>query len=67
VLHALKLSSTHYQRLSDQYYDLDRSIHRIETDIEPASEAHLEELKKQRLAVLDEVAGLVAQAKAAVD
>ena len=59
-LHALKLTDTHFQKLSDAYYQLDKAIHRAETGIEPTSDEHLEALKKQRLAVLDAVADMVA-------
>ena len=59
-LHALKLTDTHFQKRSDAYYQLDKAIHRAETGIEPTSDEHLETLKKQRLAVLDAVADMVA-------
>ena len=59
-LHALKLSDAHFRKLSDAYYELDKAIHRAETGIEPTSDEHLETLKKQRLAVLDVVADMVA-------
>ncbi len=59
-LHTLKLSNAHFQKLSDVYYQLDKAIHRAETGIEPTSEQHLEDLKKQRLTVLDAVAEMVA-------
>lgn len=59
-LHELKLNDAHYRKLSDAYYELDKAIHRAETGIEPASDEHVEALKKQRLAVLDAVADMVA-------
>jgi len=59
-LHALKLSDAHFRKLSDAYYHLDKAIHRAETGIEPTSGQHLEDLKKQRLTVLDAVAPMVA-------
>ena len=59
-LHALKLNDAHFRKLSDAYYELDKAIHRAETGIEPTSDAHLETLKKQRLAVLDAVSEMVA-------
>lgn len=59
-LHALKLNDAHFRKLSDAYYELDKAIHHAETGIEPASDEHLETLKKQRLAVLDAVADMVA-------
>ncbi|WP_421846273.1 YdcH family protein [Novosphingobium sp.] len=59
-LHELKLSDAHFRNLSDTYYQLDKAIHRAETGIEPTSDEHLEDLKKQRLTVLDAVAEMVA-------
>jgi uncharacterized protein len=58
-IHALKLSSAHFAKLADAYHDLNRAIHRAETDVEPTSDVHLEEMKKQRLAMLDEIAALL--------
>lgn len=63
ILHELKQSSAHYQRLAETYHEVNRAIHRAETDVEPASDQRLEELKKQRLAMLDDVAALIAGAK----
>jgi len=65
VLHELKLSDAHFRNLSDQYHDANREIHRIETSVEPASDDRLEDLKKQRLALLDAVAQVIAKAKQA--
>ena len=65
ILHALKLDDAHFRTLSDQHNLLAKQIYRIETDIEPASDEHLEELKKQRLALLDEVAAMIAKQRTA--
>ena len=61
ILHALKTDDAHFRNLADQHNLLAKQIYRIETDIEPASDEHLEELKKQRLALLDEVAAMIAK------
>ena len=65
ILHELKLSGAHFRNLSEQYHDANREIHRIETSVEAASDERLEGLKKQRLALLDAVAQLVANARQA--
>ena len=64
LLHQLKLDNAHFQRIASRYHDVNREIHRIESDIAPASDDHLETLKKDRLAMLDEVAEILAKAKA---
>jgi hypothetical protein len=51
----LRASNAHFARISDQYHELNRTIHRGETDVEPMDDFHLEDLKKQRLALLDEI------------
>jgi len=64
VIHALKLSDAHFGALAERHHEINREIHRIETSTEPASDARLEVLKKQRLAMLDEVAQAIAKARA---
>jgi len=58
-IHALRLENAHFAKLSDQYHAVNREIHRGETDIEPMDDLHLEELKKQRLALLDQITGFL--------
>lgn len=58
-IHALKLGNAHFARIADEYHDVNREIHRIETDVEPASDDALEELKKRRLWLKDQVASLL--------
>jgi hypothetical protein len=65
VLHQLKVHDAHFATLAERYHDLNREIHRIETDLEPTSDARAEALKKQRLALLDDISAIVAKAKAA--
>ena len=55
-LHGLKLSDPHFARLTEQYHKVNREIHRIESEVEPASDARCETLKKKRLHLKDEIA-----------
>jgi uncharacterized protein len=59
-VHALKVSNHHFARIADQYHDVNREIHRIETNVTPASDETLEDLKKQRLHLKDEIAAMLA-------
>lgn len=63
VLHRLKLESAHFRRLADEHHALTKQIEQIEEDIAPGSDERLEELKKERLAALDAIAALIAEAK----
>ncbi len=52
----------HLARLADDYHVLNREIHRAETNLQPMEDLALETLKKKRLALLDEIRGLLAAA-----
>jgi uncharacterized protein YdcH (DUF465 family) len=60
ILHALKMDNAHFRALAERYHEANREIHRIEAEVEAASDTRLEDLKKQRLAMLDEVASMIA-------
>jgi uncharacterized protein YdcH (DUF465 family) len=55
----LKIGDAHFARLAETYETLNREIHRIETDVEPASDETLEGLKKKRLKLKDEIAAML--------
>ncbi len=63
ALHRLKLEDAHFRNLADQYHEVNDEIHRSDAEITPVSDEHSEELKKRRLALLDEISGLVTAAK----
>jgi uncharacterized protein YdcH (DUF465 family) len=65
ILHELKVSNRHFRTVSDRYHDVNKEIHRIESEVEAASDERSEGLKKQRLHILDEVAAMISKAKAA--
>lgn len=55
AIHDLKTSDAHFARLFDQYHEINRTVHRAETDIEPTSDDHMTELRKQRMVLKDEI------------
>lgn len=59
ALHHLKLTNAHFARLAEQHHELNREIHRIESEIEAASDERMEALKKERLHLLDEIAAML--------
>ena len=63
ILARLKVENTHFRILGQRYDALDKEIHGIEIEREVASDERLEELKKHRLELLDEVAALIAAAR----
>ena len=60
-IHELKVSNAHFARLADRYHELNRSIHRAESGVEAMADDALENFKKQRLHLKDEIAGMLAK------
>ena len=59
-IHELKQSDAHFRHLADEHHRVNREIHRIEVETEPASDVRLEELKKERLALADNILEILA-------
>lgn len=55
----LKTSDAHFARISDEYHEINRAIHRAETDIEPTDDLHMAEMRKKRLHLKDQIAGIL--------
>ncbi|HEX5645241.1 MAG TPA: DUF465 domain-containing protein [Erythrobacter sp.] len=66
LLTRLKVDDRHFANLAERYHEINRTLHRNEAEIEALSDAHAEELKKQRLAMLDEITALLQRAKGEV-
>lgn len=60
-LQALK-ADAHFSRLADEYHEINREIHRIETNVEPTSPVHEEELRKKRMVLKDQIAKMLREA-----
>ena len=63
LLTRMKVDDRHFANLAERYHEINRTLHRNEAEIEALSDAHAEELKKQRLAMLDEITALLNKAK----
>ena len=57
---ALKASDGHFARLADEYEEINRTIHRMETRVEPATDEVEEELKRRRVYLKDAIAAMLA-------
>ena len=55
TIHTLKMNDAHFAKQFDAYNTLDREFLRIEEGFKNAGDADLENLKKQRLALKDEL------------
>lgn len=59
LMHRLKMQDAHFARLSEEYHEVNRAVHRAETLVEPVSDAHETELRRRRLSLKDEIARLL--------
>lgn len=51
----LKKSDAHFARLFDSYHEINRAVHRAETNVEPMETLAETELRKKRGALKDEI------------
>ncbi len=61
----LKHKDLHFTKLFDQHNEIDQQIKNIEADIEHASDAALETLKKQKLHLKDQIYSILQRASQA--
>lgn len=52
---ALKVNDAHFAKLFDDYHELNRKVHRAETNVEPREELSEVDLRKRRGALKDEI------------
>ncbi len=55
LISSLKASDPHFARICDDYHKVNREVHRAETDIQPTDDFTIQDLRKKRLALKDEV------------
>lgn len=60
----LKKSDAHFAKLHDDYHDVNRAVHRAETNVEPVDQFAEEEMRKKRAALKDEIYKLLTAAEA---
>lgn len=56
---ALKQENAHFAKLADAYHDMNRQVHRAETNIEPIEALAETQLRKERAALKDEIWGML--------
>ncbi|PUB15416.1 YdcH family protein [Yoonia sediminilitoris] len=63
-MHELRASDAHFAKLFDAYHTTNRAVHRAETDVEPTSDEHLVTLRKERMALKDQIYAQLSKAAA---
>ncbi len=62
LMHRLKQDDNHFARLSEEYHEVNRRVHRAETNVEPIEELAEVELRKKRAALKDEIWTILSRA-----
>lgn len=52
---ALKQTDAHFDRMVTAYHDINREVHRAETDVEPVSDVHMVAMRRKRMQLKDEI------------
>lgn len=58
-IHELKMGDGHFARLFGEYHEVDHEVHLIEEGLQPTSDDYLEEQKKKRLFLKDELLAML--------
>jgi len=61
-IHALKTENAHFARLFDEYHEVNRAVHRAETNVEPVDDMAEVALRRRRVALKDEIYGMLSAA-----
>ncbi|MDF1871433.1 DUF465 domain-containing protein [Vannielia sp.] len=56
VISELKEHDAHFAKQVERYHEVNRDIHRAETNVEPTDDLHMVEMRKERLALKDAIA-----------
>ena len=59
AISALKQSDAHFAKLVEAYHEVNRAVHRSETNVEPVADATEVEFRKKRTALKDEIWGIL--------
>jgi len=62
TIHELKTSNAHFVRLFDEYHEVEHEVRRIEEGNENTSDDYLEERKKLRLDLKDQLFDMIKKA-----
>ena len=61
LMSRLKQTDAHFARLADEYHEINRAVHRAESNVEPMEELAEVELRKKRIVLKDEIWSILAK------
>ena len=59
-IHELKEGDAHFRKLFDEYHEINRAIHRAETNVEPTDELNEVSKRKERMHLKDQIPAMLA-------
>jgi uncharacterized protein len=59
LMSALKRSNARFAKLADEYHEINRAVHRAETNIAPTEDLAAVQLRKKRALLKDEIWGFL--------
>lgn len=60
-IHELKIENAHFAKLVDEYHEINRAVHRAETNVEPCEELAEMTMRKTRMVLKDQIAQMLAK------
>ena len=67
LLRALRDRDGHFHRICGEYEEVNHMVHKAETDIEPCDDLRMIALRKKRMALKDEIFGMLTRAEPLAD
>ena len=64
LMSTLKQTDAHFARLADEYHEVNRAVHRAETNVDPMEELAEVDLRKKRALIKDEIWAILSKADA---
>ena len=58
-IHVLKDTDAHFHRLANEYQEINKQIVLAEQEVQPTDDFHLEDMRKLRLKLKDEIFGML--------
>ncbi len=61
TIHQLKTTDSHFRKLADEYHDVNRQVHRMETEVEAVSSDTEKHVRERRVHLKDQIAQYLAR------
>ena len=61
TIHRLREENAHFARLADEYAEVNRKVHRAETNPDPMDTLAEQDLRKRRMQLKDEIARMLSE------